>query len=109
MRIVFRTTDHPKQVAKSLKKITEARGFGRPLGACQDVVARMFGYHDWHELHVVTLDSSDQSSRDEEVDDREAEVRRAQQIDVLVKAGLPETIATELVEELKPTGRRRRI
>ena len=109
MRIVFRTTDHPKHVAKSLKKATKARGFEIDLSACQEVAARMFGYSDWHELHMATLTPSDQSSRDEEVGDRVAEVRRAQQIDVLVKAGLPETIATGLVEELKPTGRRKRI
>jgi hypothetical protein len=109
MRVVFRTTDHPKRVAKSVKKAAAARGFAISLGACQDLVARMFGYYDWHELHVVTLDSSDHSPRDEEVAPTVAEARRARQIDVLMKAGLPKATAVEIVDELKPSGCRKPI
>lgn len=49
MRINFSSTDFPKAAAKRLSKET-----GSSLSDCQKALARSCGYHDWHDLHVIT-------------------------------------------------------
>lgn len=73
MRFMFATTKHALNVSKALKKILENRGSPRKLGECREVVARMFGYADWHELHKSAEASSGESLYDDQMNPEQLE------------------------------------
>ena len=90
MRIYFHSLTHPKRAAKALAKYfaKEAADLEMdnhlPLSEAQQVVARMLGYKDWHELaQVSTQKRHPPSPYDEEVAPEVAQQRLEQQIAVL--------------------------
>jgi hypothetical protein len=68
MRLAFNSTAHPLNVAKSLKRAMSAAGWPINSGKAREIVARTFGYADWHELEANASTAVKQSAWDAELD-----------------------------------------
>lgn len=68
MRLAFNSTAHPLNVAKSLKRTMSADGWPINSGKAREIVARTFGYANWHELEANSTIEVKQSAWDDELD-----------------------------------------
>lgn len=75
MRLAFNSTAHPLNVAKSLKRAMSAAGWPISSGRAREIVARTFGYSDWHEFEANAKATVVQSPWDEEMDPLEQSQR----------------------------------
>lgn len=108
MRIQLRDVGQAKKLAKRLKAISEnssSSGIGKlPLARCHELVARMLGYRDWHELQRASDASRQASPDDRDVEHADLIRRRLYQTDRLEEAGFHRHTAAALVDSLLPSG-----
>lgn len=109
VRIDFVGAGHPRTVAKSLKRALAARGKEIGLRRCEEIFAKMTGYQNWHELHVVTARTMVASMKDMEVGEAEAGARREQFASRLSElAQIDRAVADDIVDQIRPTGLRKK-
>ena len=105
MRIHMRDLGRAKLVSKRMKQALEPFEPGIKLSKCQALVAKMFGYADWHEMmktHCLEAPSLD----DRLISQTERDERRFVFIDRLVECGIDQSIARYLVAVLHPSAER---
>ncbi|BCB22214.1 hypothetical protein [Bosea sp. ANAM02] len=106
MRIHFTSTTHCAHLAKSLKRLL-APTHDIKLSAAQNAVGRMMGYRNWQELASASVIGVTPSPVDDDVSELERKSRAMHHVSCLQDAfGLSPAQATQLVAELRPTGRR---
>lgn len=100
MRIFYESMAHPKRLAKRLTKATKSS-----LHTGQLVVARMFGYGDWHELEEVTAAQAHKPSLPDRLCSPPVVLsRRVFQVRIVQdEMELSEEDAFDLVQDLDPT------
>ncbi len=101
-RFVCRSTERPKRKAKRLKRALQAAGYDVRLQKCFELVARMYGYANYHELHS-TADGVTCSPDDEAVDEAEFSVRFWSQVEKLVEIGVSPQDAEQIIDMVRPT------
>lgn len=106
MRFYYRNTDHPRRLAKALRKELGVLGIKlRPTDA-QDLFARMFGYADWREL-VHWTGKEPPSRPDAESPSDIVAARRKQCLGVLSET-VPLDVAERMLDRLMaPHGKAR--
>lgn len=104
MRLHFVSASYPARVAKRLKRLLAATDDPLPLRRCQNVVAAMFGYADWHELSKC-VNAGPRSLWDDEIEEDVVSSRAAQYVRVLRGAGLGADDVLRIVGELGPSRR----
>jgi hypothetical protein len=105
MRINFAGVGRPKKVAKYLKGALAARGREIGLRKCEEIIAKMTGYTNWHELQITTALTTVYYARDTAVGEAEAAARREQYVSHLSEhAQVSRELAGDVVDEIKPTG-----
>lgn len=103
MRILFHGLVHPTNLAKSLKRALSAFGHEIGIRTCEEHIARMTGYLNWHELRTVSMRQPEPSPNDHEMGSEIASIRRQQYIDALAPI-YGTAIADALVSVIRPTG-----
>jgi hypothetical protein len=93
--------NHVKMLAKRLKRSLAARGIEMKLSVCQNLVARLYGYAHYHEMHRTQVACL--SVRDLEIDADTAAACRQYQKGVLTQAGFGD-VADALLDEIAPIG-----
>lgn len=93
--------NYVKMISKRIKRSLVARGIEMKLSTCQNLVARLYGYAHYYEMHHTQATCL--SVRDLEVDAETAAACRQYQKGVLIKAGFG-TVADALLDELAPIG-----
>jgi hypothetical protein len=88
-------------IAKRLKRSLTARGIETRLGDCQNLVARLYGYAHYNEMHRTQAASL--SVRDIEIDTDTAAACRQYQNGVLTEVGFGD-LADALPDEIAPIG-----
>lgn len=107
MRFVFEGTDHPSALAKSIKKSLARHGSPLGLRRCENLLAEMTGYANWHELRKVALSGEPRSPRDHDVAPDVASARRTWMLNVLVRrTEMTSSEAGAVLDEVAITGRR---
>jgi hypothetical protein len=103
MRLFFKNQTHAAGVAKSLLKHVAFPGSGLTLSRCQEIVARMYGYADWHDL-VANCSSQQPSPWDDKSTGDEIARRHSQYRDVLLSSGVhfPQVV----IDAIRPTALR---
>jgi hypothetical protein len=105
MRIHFSSIARPKAVAKKLKASLSFLGHAHHLSIAQGLVARMYGYRDWHELESA-IGVVSRSLDDEDLSETQVDARREYQVMRLVDGGIPLNMASYAVRVIGPTARR---
>ncbi|WP_456717767.1 MULTISPECIES: hypothetical protein [unclassified Bradyrhizobium] len=93
-----------KRIDKRLRALLSETGVEVSLPACQNAVARMYGFAHYHEL-VANQGRHEPSLSDEEAGPVIADERRARHIDVLRRFGISEPACAGIVDELAPTAK----
>lgn len=101
-RFVCRSTERSKRKAKRLKHELQSAGYDVRLQKCIELVARMYGYADYHELHS-TVDGVTCSPDDEAVDEAKFSVRFWSQVEKLVEIGVSPQDAEQIIDMVRPT------
>jgi len=105
MRINFAGVGRPKKVAKYLKRALAARGREIGLRKCEEIIAKMTGYTNWHELQITAALTTVYYARDTAVGEAEAAARREQYVLRLCEhAQVSRELAGDVVDEIKLTG-----
>lgn len=105
MRIHMTNLERAKAVSKRMKHLLEPFEPTINLSRCQALVARMFGYADWHEMsksHALAQPTLD----DAFIPQNQCAERRVTFIARLTECGIEMSIARYLVEALHPTSAR---
>jgi hypothetical protein len=102
MRFEVTTPKRALQHAKKLKRLLASYGYDFKLGWCHDLIARMLGYAHYFEL-LHAAGSAPPSPGDDYVDEETRIAWRNRHIEVLVAVGIDGDIATEIVNQLRPT------
>jgi hypothetical protein len=105
VRIHMTNLERAKAVSKRMKQSLEPFEPSIKLSRCQALVARMFGYADWHELnksHALAQPTLD----DEFIPKSQCAERSGTFIARLIECGIDANIARYLVEALHPTSER---
>lgn len=106
MRIHFTSTTHCAHLAKSLRRLLSPT-HDIKLSSAQNAVGRMMGYRNWQELASASVIGVTPSPTDDDVSESERKARAALHVSCLESAfGLSLAQATQIVAELRPTGRR---
>jgi hypothetical protein len=109
MRILFNGTGHPQNIAKAIKRSLATRGIEIGLRRCEEIFAKMTGYANWHELRIVSARIDVMSPLDEHAGAEAASNRREQFVHALAgHAGVDRDTAEEVVDQIRPMGRRQR-
>ena len=104
MRFNLHDQDIPLRAARRLRDVLASPGFG--LSRCQNLVARMFGYRDLHDLQSCLTGPQGAYGPDDYwfgFDVHDVAARRWRQVAVLVEAGIQPARAVHAVAELRPT------
>lgn len=101
-RFMCRTTERPKRKGKCLRRELEQAGFSLGLSKCHGLVARMYGFRDWHEFHNA-VDGVTASSDDEEVDEDLFTRRFWFQVEKLTEIGVSQAVAEDIIDRVRPT------
>lgn len=108
MRIHLRDIGQAKKLAKRLKTISEqadSRSVSKlSLSRCQQIVAYVLGYRDWHELAEETAKTHEPSPDDRDISHDDMIARRRYQGARLVELGFNRHTAAALVDSLLPSG-----
>ncbi len=96
-RFVCRSTERPKRKAKRLKRALQEAGYDVRLQKCFELIAQMYGYANYHELHC-TVDGVTCSADDEAVDEAMFAARFWSQVQKLVEMGVSPRDAEEIIE-----------
>lgn len=103
MRFYLGSIERAKRVSKSLKKHFEENNLLMSLSRSQALVARIYGYRDWHEL-AASIGSAPASLDDSELSHTELVARFVSQRSILIEEGIPGELATSVLEAVHPTG-----
>jgi hypothetical protein len=95
-----------KRNARRLKKALQQHGRELQYTKCLDLIAKLYGFAHFSELKLAIWNAPT-SLLDEDVDDLTLEERFQQQERVMAEAGFAD-IAGPLLDEVNPTGRRKR-
>ena len=95
----------PKRVAKDLKRRLNDADHEIKLSGTQALVAKMFGYQHWHELHLLA-GREEPGLHDQDVSEHIVVRRRQRHIQVLTESGVDVEVAIEVVDAVRPTARR---
>ncbi|WP_315921168.1 hypothetical protein [Mesorhizobium sp. SP-1A] len=106
MIIYMDGTTHFLKVSKTLKKALDARGIQTKLSQAQEMAARVFGYSNRHELKK-TCTSKPASAWDDVIPAHEAKARHVKYVERLVEAGVPLSVARDIISDIAPTSVRR--
>lgn len=103
MRFHLSSIERAKRVSKSLKNFLAENDLLVSLSRSQALVARLYGYRDWHELSAA-IGKAPASLDDAEVSQDERHGRFAAHHAVLIEEGVPSEVATRALEAVHPTG-----
>lgn len=106
MIIYMEDTRHFLKVSKSLKKALDARGSPTRLSQAREITARLFGYSSSHELQK-TCSSGAVTPWDDDIPAHEAKARHVKYAERLVEAGVPLSVARDIISDIAPTSVRR--
>jgi hypothetical protein len=95
-----------KRNARRLKNALQRHGRELQYTKCLDLIAKLYGFAHFSELKRV-VGNAPTSPLDDDVDDSTLEKRFQRQERVMAEAGFAD-IAGPLLDELNPTGRRKR-
>jgi hypothetical protein len=95
------STNYVKMISKRLKRFLVARGIETHLGDCQNLVANLYGFAHYQEMHRAQPTS--RSVRELAIDADTAAVCRRHYKVVLTKAGFGD-VADALLDDIAPIG-----
>jgi hypothetical protein len=98
------STNHAKNVAKSLKRFLDAAGVPIKLSKSQALVAALYGYRNWYHLEKSIDPSRPVGPLDSELTPTEKAVRQLSQLAVLASNGIPNGVGQLLLYKISPTG-----
>ncbi len=101
-RYVCRGIGRPKRKSKLLKRALDEAGYKIGLLKCLELVARMYGYANYHEL-FHTVDGVTCSPDDEAVDEAKFAARFWSQVQKLVEIGVSPQDAEQIIDMVRPT------
>jgi TPR repeat protein len=100
----FLPVNHAKRVAKSLSAELKKWSFKRSYTVVLELVAEMYGYQNW--LHLTReAETGIATVWDEEAESEVVRLRVGRQVDVLLNAGVPGSVARQIIEAVRPTER----
>jgi hypothetical protein len=102
-RFVCLNDRRPKMKGKRLKKALAAAGYRFSLASCYELIARMYGYSNWHELRASIGDGVIPSPNDEAVDEDLFSRRFWYQVEKLKEIGVSQEDAENIVDKVRPT------
>jgi hypothetical protein len=92
-----------KRKGKLLKKELTMAGYKVGLSRCYDLIARMYGFRDWHDL-VGSMGGDVIPSPDDEAVDEDLFTRRFwYQVEKLTDIGVSQTDAENVIDRVRPT------
>lgn len=103
MRIHFRGIAHPTTLAKSLKRELAAHGREVGIRTCEQHIAGMTGYANWHELRKVNKGREAADPTDQEAGPKVAADRSRQYVAFLAPL-YGHSVAVDVVKAINPTG-----
>ena len=99
---ICRSTERPKRKAKRLKDTLKEAGYDVRLPKCFELVAQMYGYANYNELHH-TVDGVTCSADDEAIDEAMFAARFWSQVEKLVEIGVSPQDAEHIIDMVRPT------
>lgn len=108
MRFLFKDAERVRRLAKLLRSELSASGHEWPLSRCRQATAEACGYPNFHEAEA-SAGRDGASVVDDGCDPATVEARRTQQVDALVRQGLPHALAEDVVGRVGFTRARRHL
>jgi hypothetical protein len=106
MDFSVRSTERAKRVAKTLAESLSRRGVaGFPYSRCLDVVAAMYGLPSYASLADRCRQPAPSSLDDAEVSAETVVARREWHVAVLTREGVDRSLASAIIDEIRPTDR----
>src|SRR6266481_5236701 len=102
-RFVCFIDTRPKMRGKRLRKALAAAGHQVSLASCYELIARMYGYSNWHELRASMGDGVTPSPDDEAVDEDLFSRRFWYQVEKLKEIGVSQEDAENIIDMVRPT------
>jgi hypothetical protein len=99
---ICRNTERPKRKAKRLKRALQEAGYDVRLQKCLELIAQMYGYANYHELHY-SIDGVTCSPDDEAGDEARFSARFWSQVEKLVEIGVSPQDAEHIIDMVRPT------